>query len=116
MDIRFHENKSPSTMLTIIFNVELRNFVTTEYPTEYYDRLYSIGAWQHVRPKEIAPLVTKFHRTLKPGGRMLHHFFCRPTDRLFASIACSQLFFPACSALHSDFIRARSNRPAFVPR
>ncbi len=83
------------------FHVELRNFVTTTYPAEFYDKLYSIGAWQHVRPKEIAPLLDKFRQTLKPGGRMLHHFFCRPTDRLFASIACSQLFFPG--ALGSSF-------------
>lgn len=83
------------------FNVELRNFVTTDYPEEYFDRLYSIGAWQHVRPKELLPLLKKLNKTLKPKGRMLHHFFCRPTDKLFASIACSQLFFPG--ALGSSF-------------
>lgn len=83
------------------FNVELRNFVTTDYPDEFYDKLYSIGAWQHVRPKEILPLLKKLNKTLKPQGRMLHHFFCRPTDKLFASIACGQLFFPG--ALGSSF-------------
>lgn len=83
------------------FNVELRNFVTTDYQDACYDKLYSIGAWQHVRPWELLPLVKKLHKTLKPNGRMLHHFFCRPTDKLFASIACSQLFFPG--ALGSSF-------------
>ena len=83
------------------FHVELRNFVTTDYPPAYFDKLYSIGSWQHVRPKEILPLLKKLNTTLNPNGRMLHHFFCRPTDKLFAGIACGQIFFPG--ALGSSF-------------
>ena len=30
------------------YNVSLTNFVTTRYPEESFDIIYSIGAWEHL--------------------------------------------------------------------
>ena len=76
------------------FQVEFDNFITRDYRNEEFDKIYSIGAWEHVRPKEIPQLLAKLYRALKPGGRLVKHFFCRVNDPLFAPIACSQIYFP----------------------
>lgn len=76
------------------FNVEFDNFITRDYEPEAYDTIYSIGAWEHVRPQEIAPLCKKLYDAIKPGGKLVKHFFCRATDDLFATAVCSQLYFP----------------------
>lgn len=76
------------------FNVELDNFVTREYPREEFDVIYSIGAWEHVRRDEIPQLLSKLYAALKPGGRMVKHFFCPFNDVLTAPVACSQIYFP----------------------
>jgi len=76
------------------FNVEFDDFITRDYPTEKFDAIYSIGAWEHVRQHEIPPLLAKLYRALKPGGRLVQHFFCRVNDGLVAPVACSQIYFP----------------------
>lgn len=76
------------------FQVEFDNFITRDYRPEEFDKIYSIGAWEHVRPNEIPPLLKKLHRALKPGGRLIKHFFCRVNDPFFAQLACSQIYFP----------------------
>lgn len=76
------------------FNVEFRNFITTEYPQAAYDKIYSIGAWEHVRPREVPPLLAKLHGALKPGGRLVKHFFCRLQESFPASAVVSQIYFP----------------------
>ncbi|MGI9430498.1 MAG: class I SAM-dependent methyltransferase, partial [Bythopirellula sp.] len=76
------------------FNVEFDNFITRDYEPEAYDTIYSIGAWEHVRPNEIAPLCKKLYAAIKPGGKLVKHFFCRVAPHLFATAACSQLYFP----------------------
>ncbi len=76
------------------FHVEFDNFITRDYQPETYDTIYSIGAWEHVRPAEIAPLCKKLYAALKPGGKLVKHFFCRVNDPLFATAICSQLYFP----------------------
>lgn len=76
------------------FKVEFDNFITKDYPREYYDAIYSIGAWEHVRPGETASLSKKLYDAVKPGGRVVHHFFCRTTDTLMANVAVSQIYFP----------------------
>ena len=35
------------------FRVELRDFITTDYEPGEFDCIYSIGAWEHVRPREL---------------------------------------------------------------
>lgn len=76
------------------FHVELDDFITRDYKPEEFDVIYSIGAWEHVRPGEIKPLVRKLYAALKPGGRLVKHFFCRVNDPLPAPVAVSQLYFP----------------------
>ncbi|NOY30429.1 MAG: class I SAM-dependent methyltransferase [Planctomycetes bacterium] len=93
------------------FQVEFDNFITRDYQAEFYDKIYSIGAWEHVRPKEVAPLAKKLYATLKPGGRLVNHFFCRLPEHLFATAICSQIYFPgsigsAYRTLTKDFEEA----------
>lgn len=83
------------------FQVKLENFITADYPTAFYDKIYSIGAWEHVRPHEIGPLLAKLYRALKPGGRLVQHFLCRFANPLPASAVISQLFFPG--AVNSSY-------------
>lgn len=76
------------------FNVEYDDFVTREYGSEEFDAVYSIGAWEHVKPHEVRPLLVKLYGALKPGGRLVQHFFCPVNDVRSATIACSQIYFP----------------------
>ncbi|HEX6963407.1 MAG TPA: class I SAM-dependent methyltransferase [Lacipirellula sp.] len=76
------------------FNVEFDDFITREYEPESFDKIYSIGAWEHVRQNEIPGLLKKLHRALRPGGRLVKHFFLRANDNLVATVACSQIYFP----------------------
>jgi cyclopropane-fatty-acyl-phospholipid synthase len=76
------------------FKVQFKNFITADYPEAHFDKIYSIGAWEHVRPHEAPQLLAKLYRALKPGGRLVQHFLCRMTDPLPASAVVSQLFFP----------------------
>lgn len=76
------------------FNVSFTNFITTSYLDQSFDKIYSIGAWEHVRPHEIPALLLKLYRALKPGGKLVQHFFCLP-DRAFpSSMVLAQIFFP----------------------
>lgn len=76
------------------YKVRLENFVKAEYPKEYYDKIYSIAAWEAIRPQENPIILKKVYDALKPGGRFVMHFFCRLTPKLPAAISVSQLFFP----------------------
>jgi cyclopropane-fatty-acyl-phospholipid synthase len=76
------------------FNVSLTNFVTTDYSRECFDKVYSIGAWEHVRPSEIPGLAQRLYRAIRPGGRLVQHFICFPADALPTAAIGSQLFFP----------------------
>lgn len=76
------------------FNVEFDDFVSREYKPEEFDAIYSIGAWEHVKPNEVKPLLKKLYRALKPGGRLVQHFFCPVNDIRMATVACSQIYFP----------------------
>ena len=76
------------------FHVEFDNFITREYPAEQYDAIFSIGAWEHVRQNEIPGLLRKLYAALKPGGRLVQHFFCRVNEPLIGPVACSQIYFP----------------------
>jgi cyclopropane-fatty-acyl-phospholipid synthase len=80
------------------FDVKFDNFITYDYEPKSYDAIYSIGSFEHVRPQELAPLSKKIFAALKPGGRAVHHFFCRVPHHLFATAICSQLYFPGSIA------------------
>jgi cyclopropane-fatty-acyl-phospholipid synthase len=89
------------------FHVEFGDFITRQYEPNRYDAIYSIGAWEHVRPKEIGPLSRKLFAALKPGGRVVHHFFCRVPPKLFATAVCSQLYFPgSIGSWYGNHVRA----------
>ncbi len=76
------------------FNVEFRNFITTDYPENHWDKIYSIGAWEAVRPEDHFQLMQKLYRTLKPGGRLVLHYFCFSTDKRPANSSCGIIYFP----------------------
>jgi len=83
------------------FNVSLTNFVTVTYPEAHYDKIYSMGAWEHVRPGEISPLLNKLYGALKPGGRLVQQFICLCSDVLPTTVMIGEeTFFPG-SALSS---------------
>jgi cyclopropane-fatty-acyl-phospholipid synthase len=76
------------------FKVTFTNFITTSYPQEAFDKIYSIGAWEHVRPDEIPVLLRKLEGALKPGGKLIQHFFCLPDEKLPMAMLIAQIFFP----------------------
>lgn len=76
------------------YSVEKKNFVTGDYPVSAYDKVYSIGAWESVRPHEADGALKKVFDALKPGGAFVLHFFCRTADPLPPAAATAQLFFP----------------------
>lgn len=76
------------------FEVRLQNFVTAEHPREHYDTIYSIAAWEAIRPYEADGLLRRLYEALKPGGRFVLHFFCRTQEALPPAAATAQLFFP----------------------
>lgn len=76
------------------FNVEFDDFITRDYQPEQFDVIYSIGAWEHVRPKEVLPLLQKLYGALKPGGRLVKHFFGPVNDALSSSATVAQIYFP----------------------
>ena len=97
------------------FHVEFKNFITADYPEQAFDKIYSIGAWEHVRPREVPMLLAKLYRAIVPGGRLVQHFFCRAQEHLPAAAIVSQLFFPG--SINSSFryhLRAHEGAGFFV--
>jgi len=74
--------------------VEFKNFITCDYPREGFDKIYSIGSWEHVREADLDSINKKLYDALAPGGRLVHHFFTYPTDRVPTSMISAQIFFP----------------------
>lgn len=89
------------------FNVEFKNFITCDYEEHAFHKIYSIGAWEHVRHNDLDMLVKKLHHTLRPGGRMVHHFFTTANERLINDVVIAQLFFPGSYvAAHATQVKA----------
>lgn len=76
------------------FDVQFRNFITCDYSDQAFDKIFSIGAWEHVRHGDLRPLMTKLSRTLRPEGRIVHHFFCPRSETIPAAAIAAQIFFP----------------------
>lgn len=76
------------------FNVSFTDFITATYENESFDKMYSIGAWEHVRPHEIPVLLKKLYQALKPGGRLVKQFFCLPGRAFPSSQVLGKIFFP----------------------
>ena len=88
------------------FRVMLADFVRADLGQASYDKIYSIGAFEHVRPNDLLPLYRKMHAALKPGGRAVLHFFSlNGSDRLPTSMVGAQMFFPgSVLSLHADHL------------
>lgn len=89
------------------FDVRIEDFITAEYAPSSYDKIYSIGAMEHVRPDEILPLLRKIHAALKPHGRTVHHFFSLNVGPLPTSMLSGQIIFPGSTlAPHAHHLKA----------
>lgn len=88
-------------------NVSLSDFITEPFEGAPYDRLYSIGALEHVRPVELQSLYQKMHDALVPGGLAVHQFFSYRSDPYPISVAVLELFFPGSMlSRHCEHIKA----------
>jgi cyclopropane-fatty-acyl-phospholipid synthase len=77
------------------FQVELKDFITTEYKQKFFDKIFSIGSIEHVRECELLPLYQKLSNALKPNGKIVHQFFCQTEDILPTRLlAVALLIFP----------------------
>jgi cyclopropane-fatty-acyl-phospholipid synthase len=93
------------------FNVSVTDFITADYPAESFDKIYSIGAMEHVRPDDILPLLRKLHRALAPGGRLVQQFFSLNTSPIPTSMITAQINFPG-STLSTHAHHLQSAREA----
>jgi cyclopropane-fatty-acyl-phospholipid synthase len=83
------------------------DFITEPFEGAPYDRLYSIGALEHVRPPELASLYQKMYDALAPGGLAVHQFFSYESDAYPISVAILKLFFPGSMlSVHRSHIDA----------
>lgn len=74
--------------------VSLSNFITAPFEQAPYDRIFSIGSLEHVRPAELKALYQKMYDALVPKGLAVHQFFSFERESYPASIPLLQLFFP----------------------
>ncbi|MDJ0620426.1 MAG: class I SAM-dependent methyltransferase [Calothrix sp. MO_192.B10] len=70
------------------FRAEFKDVVTTEFEPESFDKIYSVGCIEHIPVRHLLPVARRLAQTIKPTGRIVHHFFCQlseaPPTRLFA--------------------------------
>ncbi len=89
------------------FNVSLTNFITAPFDNAPYDRIFSIGALEHVRPQELQAVYQKIYDALTPDGLAIHQFFSFERESYPVSAVLLQLFFPgSLLALHRKHIEA----------
>ncbi|MCU0569197.1 MAG: class I SAM-dependent methyltransferase [Oculatellaceae cyanobacterium Prado106] len=79
---------------TLGFSVSLANFVTDPFKDAPYDRIFSIGSFEHVRPHELKSVYQKVYDALAPGGFAVHQFFSYEREPYPASVLFGQMFFP----------------------
>ncbi len=92
---------------TLGLNVSLTNFITEPFDQAPYDRIYSIGAIEHVKPAEIKGLYKKIYDALSSGGLAVHQFFSFEHEPYPASGILMQLFFPgSLLVMHCEHINA----------
>jgi cyclopropane-fatty-acyl-phospholipid synthase len=92
---------------TLGLDVSLTNFITEPFEHAPYDRIFSIGAIEHVRPAELAALYQKIYDALAPGGLAVHQFFSFERESHPASVVAIQLFFPgSLLVIHHHHIEA----------
>jgi len=79
---------------TLGLDVSLIDFITTPFEHSTYDRIYSIGALEHVRPSELKKLYQKIYNALVPDGLAIHQFFSFEREAYPISAVLMQIFFP----------------------
>ena len=79
---------------TLDLDVSLANFITTPFEPLAYERIFSIGSLEHVRPAELKALYQKIYDALIPGGLAVHQFFSFNREDYPVSAVLVQLFFP----------------------
>jgi cyclopropane-fatty-acyl-phospholipid synthase len=95
---------------TLGLDVSLANFITEPFEHAPYDRIFSIGAIEHVRPAELTALYQKIYDALVPGGLAVHQFFSFERESHPASVVAVQLFFPgSLLVMHHHHIAAAEN-------
>lgn len=76
------------------FKVEFKDFVTTDYEPHSLDKIYSIGAVEHIPKSQLLAVAQKLARAVKPNGRIVHHFFCQLNDALPSRLLAGADVFP----------------------
>jgi len=75
--------------------------------TASYDKIYSIGSMEHVRPDEVPSLLRGLHVALASNGRLVLQFFSLNADPMPTSQITGQIFFPGSAlSLYEDFLGA----------
>ena len=88
-------------------NVSLTNFITEPFENAPYERIFSIGALEHVRPQEIQKIYQKIYDSLIPGGLAVHQFFSLEREPYPVSMVMIQLFFPgSLLVMHRNHLEA----------
>lgn len=62
------------------FNVEIKDFITSDYKENSFDKILSIETFEHVRERELLPLCQKLSRAIKPTGKIILQLFCQISD------------------------------------
>jgi cyclopropane-fatty-acyl-phospholipid synthase len=86
------------------FHAELKDFITTNYEPESFDKIFSIGSLEHVRERELLTLAQKLSMALKPGGRIVHQVICQ-TGQVFPTrlLALALLIFPGSELTNPQY-------------
>jgi cyclopropane-fatty-acyl-phospholipid synthase len=74
---------------TLGLNVYLSNFITEPFEQAPYDRIFSIGALEHVKPQELKSIYQKIYDALTPNGLAVHQFFSFERESYPASSICA---------------------------
>jgi cyclopropane-fatty-acyl-phospholipid synthase len=88
-------------------NVSLTDFITEPFENAPYDRVFSIGSLEHVRPAELTALYQKIYDALGIEGLAVHQFFSSDRESYPTSAISLQLFFPgSLLVMHHKHIEA----------
>lgn len=92
---------------TLGLDISLTNFITEPFEQAPYDRIFSIGSIEHVKPAELAALYRKIYSALTRSGLAVHQFFSFEHEAYPASGIAGQLFFPgSLLVLHRHHLEA----------
>lgn len=85
--------------------VSLTNFITEPLPDPPYDRILSIGSFEHVKPAELSTVYQKVYDALTPSGIAVHQFFSFEREPYPLAGILMQIFFPgSLLVMHRDHL------------